>query len=216
MAIIKTEPGQAKTVAVLLIILVIAGVATIVRIHPATSQPTSATAVGVSAEVTANTQQPTPFQSASQPVRNPFKRPGAIPSTFSKDGRTGDSPGTAASVTQTSAGRSTSFGVEPASVGQLPPAAGQDNSTSAAGPPKPRFELLATVRGPRGLSAVIRCDGTKTRIVGVGDLLGGYRVQKLESSRAYLERLDDKPIVNKPALPRKGSDHVIVVKRPQS
>jgi hypothetical protein len=66
---------------------------------------------------------------------------------------------------------------------------------------KPAFTLLATVKGERGFSAVIRTGESDVRIVEVGDLLeGGFRVVMLESWRAVLS----------------DGRETIVAKRPQS
>ncbi len=54
-------------------------------------------------------------------------------------------------------------------------------------PERPSFELLATVRSGKRISAVLRIGGSEVRTVGVGDALdGGFVVQELSADRAVL------------------------------
>lgn len=98
--------------------------------------------------------------------------------------------------------------VDPASGLALTPLPGNAAVRPADPAPKPaveraasRFELLATVRGSGGWSAVIKTDDSQIRVVDVGDTVGnGFKVMRIETGRVVL----------------KDGRITIIAKRPQS
>lgn len=213
MALIEVDSSQAKTVTILLLILVIAGVSTAVRMRSRTAGPASAVVKAI--PTSAASVSSLPVARPGMPVRNPFKKPtGFSPGT---DGASTfySARGVVASITEVDRHAPVSQ-VQPAAVGELPPFEKESTATGFASvePARPQLELLATVHGPNGWTAVIRWEGAETKIVGVGDVLGSYRVQRLESTRAYLRKLNGMPSSGMRASRKKGSDEVVVVKRP--
>lgn len=204
---IKTDPSQTKAVVVLLLILGAAVVWTVIRVTPgAQQQQQSAASTTEAAEASSASATIVP---AFQPSRNPFRKPASARSVMGRDARLGVDSG-AAIVQEGGARQSGNFKIGPMPIGVVP-SAGANQATSdsaqtgsapkAAEPEKPQFALVAIVGGDGGFTAVIRCGESNTRVVGVGDVLeGGYRVEKLEESRAVL---------------RDGRD-VVVIKRPNS
>ena len=204
---IKTDPSQTKAVVVLLLILAGAVVWTITRVNPGV-QPQAA-----AKDPATETAQASPATAtivpAFQSSRNPFRKPEGVSGRIGRDGASGGDSGVA-SIREGVGRTSNNFKIDPMPVGMVP-SAGPDRTgvqtsepnagTPNSGPEKPQFALLATVGGPNGFSAVIRCGEANTRVVAVGDVLeGGYRVEKLEEDRAVL----------------KGGRDVVVVKRPNS
>ncbi len=198
---IKTDPSQTKTIAVLLVVLAGAVVVTVLRIHPDSTQP----AAGSAAAATATTREcamPSVTVTAGPTSRNPFRKPPEINSALSRQAEQGIDFGT----TSVQEGKTAADGMKydlgrvaampPGAVGETRPAEPDGTKTEET---KPQFALLTTVSGPNGLTAVIRIGDSATRVVTVGDTIDGYyKVTKLEQGRAVL---------------RNGSD-VIEVKRP--
>lgn len=199
---IKTDPSQTKTVVVLLVVLVGAIAATVLRIHPDSAQ--RATANAAAAAVTAVKENPAPRVAVvvAATTRNPFRKPRAISAALSREAKQGITF-TATGARQTAAAASDEkfdlgrVGPMPLStVGEVQPS--QDASKTDES--KPRFALLATVSGPNGLTAVIRMGDSTTRVVGVGDTLDGrYKVAKLEADRAVLKNGSDIIEVRRPS-----------------
>jgi hypothetical protein len=204
MAAIKTDPSQKKAVVVLLIVLGGAVVFTISRIHPDT--PRQATTAPTTAAVTQASSSCVTVVPAFQSARNPFRKPDAIRAAFGKSrGGIG-----AIGMSGDGARPSESFGVGVMPVGGLPSAtrttapeatpSGRTDTTAKTEPAKPQFALLATVGGPGGMCAVIRGGESNPRVVAVGDIVeGGYRVQRIEKSRAVLRNGGDTVVVTRPS-----------------
>lgn len=201
MALIQVDPKQTKTVVVLLFALVLAMGLAVVRFRAAQQPPAPVNAVAAKATVTEVAQvEDVPFT----PVRNPFEKPALV--------RAAERRAKVLPVTQ---GLRLPGGVgehmklwnegneehiQPLDIG---PAPKQPEPVEVEKPDvsKPVFALLATIKGPNGLSAVIRTGESDVRVVEIGDRLAdGYRVKALEESRAVLSD---------------GRD-TIVAKRPQS
>jgi len=204
MAFIKTDPSQTKTVVGLLVILAVALVATVMRVHPGGTQAQQA--------VAAKTSQTSSTPAAAsvkevlpdvEPSRNPFRKPDSIKMSigpekkFSKDftGAGGKPlgmlpPGANYKIDPMPVGA-------PASSSKTPQAAAEPQPKVEA--PKPVFTLLATVGDARGLCAVIRSGGADAKVVEVGDVLdGGFKLVKVEESRAVLTDGRDTIIVTRP------------------
>ena len=63
----------------------------------------------------------------------------------------------------------------------------------------PRIELLATVKGSGGWSAVIKTEDSKTQVVDVGDIVGsGFKVVRIETERVVLTDGRVKVIAKRP------------------
>jgi len=199
---IKTDPNQTKAVVVLLVILGGAVAVTVLRINPNSGQPATAAAADSGAIQAGST--PTAIVKAGATTRNPFRKPEAIREAFSRIARPGDNAG--AVVVQEGSGRSSgSFKLPPMTVGVLPRGSGSadrsdSTQTDKTETPKPQFDLLATVRGPKGLTAVIRGGESDTRLVAVGDVLdGGYKILTLDEDRAILTNGSDVVVIKRPS-----------------
>jgi len=199
---IKTDPSQTKAVVVLLIILAGAVIATVARVHPESNSP--ATAVAATASTAAVGSEARTIVATVETSRNPFRKPSRIGNRQQAvgDSRTGLLPGGAAIVQENNMRPSGNFRLEPMPVGPTS-ASNSDRVDSQqpdkSEPDKPRFEMLATVSGPNGLTAVIRIGESDTRVVAVGDVLeGGFKVKKLEESRAVLSNGRDEVVVKRP------------------
>ncbi|MCE5321924.1 hypothetical protein LLG46_01255 [bacterium] len=190
MAFIKTDPSQTKTVIALLVILVAAIGITAFRVsHKAPPPPVE--------KAQAQVQTANRAQAAVAPYieretsRNPFARPMYIASA--KQG--------VSIVDRNSSGR-----VLPANIKMNPWRADgvefghekiapmdvtQKRTTSvqieAAKEPVPVFELMATISGPKGSSAVIKTDHSQSQVVDMGDrVTGGYKVVAIEPDHVIL------------------------------
>jgi len=203
---IRTDPSQTKTVIVLLLVLGAAVVWTVIRINPSARPQAAAAAAAEVAQVSVQAATVAP---AFQPSRNPFRKPAAIRACLSKDARLGvDTYGVL--VQEGRARSSGSFKLAPLGFGKVemqrgaPGRAGSEGSTSAQTEnpelARPQFALLAIVGGPDGFTAVIRSGESNTMVVAVGDTLeGGYKVQKLESTRAFLAKGRDVVEIKRPS-----------------
>lgn len=193
---IKTDPSQTKMVVVLLVILAIAVVATVMRIHPSQQAAAATTAAATTQADSAAVTVVPAFQSS----RNPFRRPTTIDAVPAGNGRAGIGLGSVM-VQEGGARRSGEFKISPlpvASISETGKRAGM--SADEIKPDTPKFELLATVGGPSGMTAVIRTGESDTRVVAVGDVLDGhYKVQKLEEGRAVLTDGRDTVVVKRPS-----------------
>lgn len=194
---LKHDPSQNKTVVILLVILVIAGVATVARIHPAGQVKAVARTDNAAVQVSADKKVVMP---EFEPSRNPFFKPSAV-----KTNKDFDIPNEVKTVEVPPLQPPGDIRVEAidSNSGQKKesPAASTQPDVNKSETSRPTFTLLAIIGNCSGLSAVIRTNESNTRVVEVGDMVdGGYKVQKLEADRAVLTD---------------GRD-IIVVKRPQS
>lgn len=222
---IKTDPSQTKAVVLLLLILGAAVAWTVIRVSPGAQR--QAAASPAAAETAQAYSGDVSVQPAFEPSRNPFRRPAIISVARGASGRS--EIGLGAAMVQ-EGGREKPLGVS--KIGPMPfamvrttgpegsPTGGSsDNGGQSPSPDssskdkteteKPPFELLATVEGSNGFTAVIRCGESDTRVVAEGDLLdGGYKVFRLGTGLAVL-----RPSTSSTSSGWSGRD-TIVLKRP--
>lgn len=185
---IKTDPSQTKAVVVLLLVLGGAVVATVLRIHPNSARP--AVAVAAAAATTRESAAPRVTVTAGPSSRNPFRKPEAVRAAFSREAKSGAGSG----AVPVQEGGLSPAGVRLPSMSAVPspsadksPDAQSDTQTNNSEAPDLGFELLATVAGPHGITAVISINASKTRVVTVGDVLDGdYKVVRLDQHRAFV------------------------------
>ncbi|MHB9036221.1 MAG: hypothetical protein ACYC64_06110 [Armatimonadota bacterium] len=188
MAMIKTDPSQTKTVVALLVVLAMAVGVTISRVSKSVPPEPIAEAKAenpgkAEAHVTANIE--------CDSGRNPFAKPSLIEAA-GKSVETalgGEAARMLADKIKISPWRMDDVELRQQSIAPVPnspqPIARQ--AVSEEKPPLPEFELMTTVKGSQGYSAVIRTGGSETRVVEVGDKMeGGFKVVKIEPDRAVL------------------------------
>ena len=211
MGLIKTDPSQTKTVAALIGVLVVAAGVTVVRIKPGPAPQASAASQATAA---ATAPAKVTGQRTCDHSRNPFETPASLTALIAAKRA---APGTVAMASRDGARANPwredgEASVQPMDIGPVLPAGSvsdpEQTATSEAKtdkkpaePDKPRFTLLATVKGSNGFIAVIRTGDSSVKVVEVGDPVdGGFKVKKIEAGYAVLTD---------------GRD-VVIAKRPQS
>ncbi|MEN6355964.1 MAG: type II secretion system protein N [Armatimonadota bacterium] len=190
MAFIKTDPSQTKTVIALLVMLVAAIGVTAFRVSHKVPPPPIARAQ-TNAPIAGRAQAVVMPSIECETSRNPFARPGYVASA--KQGEN--------IVDRNLSGRFAPANVRispwrpgdvelgnekiaPITVAPQHPAAAQ---VEAAKETLPVFELMATISGPKGSSAVIEIDQSQAQVVDIGDRVeGGFKVVSIEPERVTL------------------------------
>ncbi len=203
MSMLKYDPKQSKTVAVLLTILIIAIIAIVVRMkHAAAPAQTAQTAQ--SNAIVAGVDQTASIKYISN--RNPFER-----SPFVVTDSHGIRDRLASDADMI--GKQNSIFSKQMLNKPLPPMHIEVRPKNSVKPkvdlpavsmetkPIPSFILLATVKGKDGLCAIIKTDDSETKIVQIGDSLKeGFKLQSVDELHAILT----------------DGRNVIIAKRPQS
>jgi hypothetical protein len=209
---IKTDPNQKSTVIVLVVILVGALVATVVRCLPGPQPKQSAQ------QAQQTTTEVSPVASVSEadyePNRNPFQQPLAIKdrvkSALKRLGGPSDEeimamigpPAKQANPWS----RQGSVRVEPIKLPQVMVPRQGEYSTAQSGAVQveakklPEFALLATVKNNTGLCAVIRGSDSKPKVVEVGDIIEGFMVTRLDLDQAVLSDGRDTIVAKRPKV----------------
>ena len=203
MGMLKYDQSQSRTVAALLIILVIAVGFIITRVKR-TATPIQATQAVQSDQTTTGIVQS--VSSTYVTSRNPFVRPPFM-ITKKNDAQSGALTDSGLSLPQIDkfGQRIPGVSLSPMHIEIKP----KDTRTRRAGSPAviseqipmPSFILLATVTGKNGMCAIIKTDGSETKVVQIGDVLkDGFRLKSLNETHAILT----------------DGRNVIIAKRPQS
>lgn len=191
MASIKNDPSQNKTVAALLIVLVIAVGATIVRVKKTAAPVVAAQAAPVAAQPQVVND---PFVSVDYTkIRNPFGTPAFL---ASRDITSSQAPNANGSrpvrINVRNPWRSAGH-VPPFDIQAVRPDDTRAINTEDVKPkdnpeqPAIKFTLLATVRNASGLCGIIKRGNSEARVVKVGDTLeDGFRVKALDDTHATL------------------------------
>ena len=194
MSVLRVNPGQEKTVALLVAALAAAIAVTVFRTHPAASPKVPAAKADqqvaeVSISVTAGRRR-------SGPTRNPFVSLDVFRAASDGTGAVSPAPGSEGrrpGLWQIG-GDSRSGPISPLPtleirpIGDAPPkgmngSAGKNEADSA----RPKFALRATIKGGNGLAGVIRIGDSTVKVVEVGDVLdSGFEVKDLQPGRAVL------------------------------
>ncbi|MCE5315391.1 MAG: hypothetical protein ABFD49_06310 [Armatimonadota bacterium] len=180
MALIKTDPSQTKTVIALLVALAAAVSVTVARVNHASAPPKAAAKAKTEESGRAEACVVTSLD--RDPSRNPFAKPRSIGSTLKKTARV--SRGTMSMSGEKI--KVSPWRVDNVEIMRQDAAPAATPMASEEKSP-PVFELMATVKGTHSYSAVMRTDGSQTRVVEVGDKMnGGFKVVKIEPDRAVL------------------------------
>ncbi len=211
---LQVDPSQRKLVAVLLVALAGAIALVIIRLKPG-DEPMRAAAQA--AQPAAVSKQPISVgDSEAGPARNPFERPPgvaarrpgleAVPSIrVSRYGQKGltegglevrpmpvprlDRPGWDATEEppKVNVGKPGAKLLAGTFFGSLAHSDANARTAAPKTPERPSVTLLATVKSGDGYSAVLQIDDSQTRVVEVGDIVGGrYRVAQLQDNMAVL------------------------------
>jgi hypothetical protein len=184
----KVDPSQTKTVIALLVALVVAIGVTISRMHPsAPPEPIAQASVADADKAVACVTESVD----ADPTRNPFAKPAviqAVGESVETALRSG-APKMLADNIKISPWRVDNVELTPRAVASVSPEghAISPQAIQVEKAPQPEFELMATVKGRLGYSAVMRTNGSETRVVEVGDKMeGGFKIVKIEPERAVL------------------------------
>ena len=188
MAFIKTDPSQTKTVIALLVVLLSTVGVTAYRISP--SDPQKET-VKAKTEVASKAHASVSPDTSGESNRNPFAGPAAVDrsgktSRFSNSTKLPHMPGLNEKIGPWNPGKISITSEKP-----IPVVINEELL--------PKFELMSTVKGPDGYCAVIRIDGSDTRVVNIGDrVTGGFKMVAISPDRAVLIKSKIKVIAARP------------------
>lgn len=204
------DPSQKKLVAILMVILVSTICITVFRIAPSGSpEPDRGSGSTSTTATAARRGSEAPVRSIS---RNPFKAPDAYrPRKLEKAEAASGAP--AGMATTEVSVRPLPHSVPPLGINfdtrpeqnnqmqQLHSAGHEAAQIHQAAKIKPAYTLLAVVGGDGKMSAIIKTDESKSRIINLGDVLdGSYRVSEIKIDRVVLTNGRDIILVKKPKL----------------
>jgi len=186
MAALRYDSRQAKQIAALLALLVLTVGFMGFRVSLRDSNP-QVVQQQRPARQTALANEPPPVEYASG--RNPFVKPPFLTSSNPSDSGRIEQTGRTALPAHARSSPWTAGGFVPPL--EIRPTGKNTESGSGAAnaqaKPCPSFTLLATVRGEKGLCAIIKTNDADVRVVGIGDTLAdGFRVKALEDTRATI------------------------------
>lgn len=210
MGMIKTDPNQKSTVIVLVVVLVGAMAATVMRCIPG-PQPKPA---AQQAQQTTTEQSPVASVTEADytPNRNPFQQPVSMKDKVNTalkrlTGSNGEEILAMAGPTAKLGNpwsKHNPVRVEPMKLPQMMVQGQGGNSVQQPGAVQieakklPEFALLATVKNNNGLCAVIRGSDSKPKVVEVGDMVEGYVVTRLDLNQAVLSDGRDTIVAKRP------------------
>lgn len=211
MAMIKTDPNQKSTVIVLIVILVGAMIATVVRCLPGPQ-----TKPKMQQAQQQSTTSASPVASVSEadydPSRNPFQQPVSIKDRVTSAlkrlaGPTDEeilamigppekpvSPWNKQNLVNIEPMKIPQVTVEGSGTGAVPELKPEPVESRKL----PEFALLATVKNKEGLCAVIRGSDSKPKVVEVGDMVEGFMVTRLDLDQAVLSDGRDTIVAKRP------------------
>lgn len=200
MALIKSDPSQNRTVAVLVVVLIGAIGLVFVRLRPPEAVGSAAKAKAPQAGRVASASgvaEACPFGSS----RNPFEPPPGLGASmpFDEDQNEAEAApqSTVRPVEVKPLPLPSPFRLRPSLAAPPPPA----QPPRGAGPesPPPGLVLLATVRDDAGCCAVLRSDDSSVRVVQAGDRVdGGFVVVDVSEDRAVLSDGRDTIVAKRP------------------